>query len=594
MALTQCNAFLFFVTPLSVTSSSCLREINFCLSRERKILCVHLDQVQLPIGLELSLSDTQAILRADHPREAYEAKLSEALQGLLQVRAVAIPPRDEPADDSDEVSIAILPLVNRTNDPANEYLGHGIAEELINGLTHVAGLRVASQMSAFAYKDKQTDIGEIGRKLRVNHALSGSVQKSGERVRINIRLDRTRDGTTLWSERYDRVLDDIFELQDDIAKQVVEALAVELKQPRTVKLIDVGTDNAEAYNEYLLGTNEYRRGTRRSLVQALDHFERAVALDPDFRSAHMGKVQCCAALLFMQHGAITDLQSKGAEALEHAKRLGHKPDLPWIRYRQLLFPDEIPDLHSRARLACEKIRTPDPEWRGIEYLDLVTCLVSSRLFQGALQFIDRYPQHVCRPRDLGGILGGMGTRFKGLCLGSLGRFQLAIDAMNAFLETDADPSVRADLVHMYSRTGQFDRAEEELRNLSSVWRESFPYFHHLYWKGDRDGASAYLHGKNFPFAMRLPGLIMLEEFDEAVECLDQAIDVSGQAVVLFDWTYRYLCPPSIIEAIESHAGFNTALERIGIDDAWRDELVQMVNELEDVTGIHIERDPHLS
>lgn len=75
-------------------------------------------------------------------------------------------------------------------------------------------------MSAFAYKDKQTDIGEIGRKLRVNHALSGSVQKSGERVRINIRLDRTRDGTTLWSERYDRVLDDIFELQDDIAKQV--------------------------------------------------------------------------------------------------------------------------------------------------------------------------------------------------------------------------------------------------------------------------------------------------------------------------------------------------------------------------------------
>lgn len=94
--------------------------------------------------------------------------------------------------------------------------------------------------------------------------------------------------------------------------------------------------------------------------------------------------------------------------------------------------------------------------------------------------------------------------------------------------------------------------------------------------------------------MRLPGLIMLEEFDEAVECLDQAIDVSGQAVVLFDWTYRYLCPPSIIEAIESHAGFNTALERIGIDDAWRDELVQMVNELEDVTGIHIERDPHLS
>jgi len=587
LALTGCSAFLFYVTPRSVASGNCQREVNFCLSRERKILCVHLEETRLPIGLELSLSDTQAIMRAEHSDDDYRVKLADALRAMLHLPMQTAPlPRAPVVDESDDISIAIFPLVNRSNDPENEYLGDGIAEELINGLAHLDGLRVASQMSTFAYKGRQADIVEIGRRLRVQHALSGSVQKSGNRVRINIRLDRTGDGTTLWSQRYDRVLEDIFELQDEIAKQVIDALDVELRQSHATKLVDVGTDNLEAYNEYLLGRNEIRRATHRSWVRALEHFRKATELDDDFGAAHMGIVVCCANLNSRASSPTTDLLAAGAHALERARQLGHRPDQPWIKYRLMFGLEERPDFRRWVQLVCEKIRDPGPDWRGTEYWELVLCLVSADLNHGALQFIEGYPEQVLMPR-----LFGLGPRIKGLCLANLGRFERAIDAIKQFLDTQPDPIVRGDLALMYSRTGQFDKAEQELRELSTVWLTNFPQFHHLYWSGDLEEARAYFQRTNFLNDIKVPGLIMLEQYDEAVDCLEEMIDNDPHLARDAYWTYRYLCPTSIIEEIDSHPRFIAALARMGIDDAMCEELIESVNALEDVTGIRIQRDP---
>ena len=143
------------------------------------------------MGVELSLSNKQAIIKADHPDAVYFEKLTGTLNSLL--------PRVEPADlevvasvpevatpSADEKSIAILPLSNRSSDEEIEYLCDGIAEELIGGLSKLDGLRVASQLSSFALKNQGNEIGTIGDKLKVSHVLSGSVQKSGERVRVNI------------------------------------------------------------------------------------------------------------------------------------------------------------------------------------------------------------------------------------------------------------------------------------------------------------------------------------------------------------------------------------------------------------------------
>ena len=282
LALTQCKVFLYFVTLRSVASDNCAQELNFSLSRERKILAVHLEETTLPMGIELSLSNKQAIIRSDHPEVAYQKKLSESLKSLLPlaIDPLAIPIGDiAPTAESGEKSIAVLPLVNRSNDPDNEYLCDGISEELVRGLSQVDGLRVTS---GSAFKNQNLDVRIVGDSLNVEGILSGSIQKSGSRIRVSFRLDQVKDGSTLWSERYDRDLDDIFELQDDVAQQVVAALRIELGAHEHNRLIDVGTHNISAYNSYLLGMHERHRVTRPSLEQAIEHFRQAVDLDPAF------------------------------------------------------------------------------------------------------------------------------------------------------------------------------------------------------------------------------------------------------------------------------------------------------------------------
>jgi hypothetical protein len=133
LALTQCSLFLYFVTPRSVASPNCLKEVNFCLSRERRVLPVHLQSTTLPGGLELSLSDRQAIIRSEHSEPAYRKKLADALTALLPA-AVARTETPVAPRSTNAKSIAILPLANRSNDPDNEHLCDGIAEELIGGL----------------------------------------------------------------------------------------------------------------------------------------------------------------------------------------------------------------------------------------------------------------------------------------------------------------------------------------------------------------------------------------------------------------------------------------------------------------------------
>mgnify|MGYP001232672378 CR=1 FL=1 len=294
LALTQCKVFLYYITPQSVASSNCLKEVNFCLSRERKILSVHLAKTELPMGLELSLSDMQAIIQSDHSASAYQSKLSDSLRSLLPDTIERVDMSDDQPTDTgtDEESIAILPLVNRSNDPDNEYLCDGIAEELIAGLAQVEGLGVASQLSSFALKNQSLDVELIGEKLKVDHILSGSVQKAGNRVRISVLLSKVSDGRTLWSEHYNRELDDIFELQEDVARQVIDALKVELGADQKMQLVDVGTQNVRAYNVFLLGKHEHLKGTRQSLEQAIIHYQQAAHLDPGFSRVYWWLYRC--------------------------------------------------------------------------------------------------------------------------------------------------------------------------------------------------------------------------------------------------------------------------------------------------------------
>ncbi|MGA9575177.1 MAG: hypothetical protein WBS20_14660 [Lysobacterales bacterium] len=181
-------------------------------------------------------------------------------------------------------SLAVLPFVNMSSDPEQEYFSDGLAEELLNRLAQNSQLQVAARTSSFQFKDRNQDIGEIGRQLKVDNVLEGSVRKSGNRLRITAQLIRVDSGFHLWSETFEREMDDIFAIQDDIAQAISSALEAELGADSTLAENQL-TDNMEAYQAYLKGRYLLNKRGPDNLLKAHEQFEKATRLDPDFSKA---------------------------------------------------------------------------------------------------------------------------------------------------------------------------------------------------------------------------------------------------------------------------------------------------------------------
>ena len=178
-------------------------------------------------------------------------------------------------------SIAVLPFVDMSPDKDQEYFSDGISEELLNQLAKIKDLHVAGRTSSFSFKGRDDDLRVIGEKLNVAHVLEGSIRKAGNRVRVTAQLIKAADGYHLWSESYDRELDDIFAIQDDIARAVTNALSITLG----VGNLGVSTRNIAAYEAYLAGRSLYNQGGRQEYLQAIEQLEQAVAVDPQFAEA---------------------------------------------------------------------------------------------------------------------------------------------------------------------------------------------------------------------------------------------------------------------------------------------------------------------
>ena len=203
-----------------------------------------------------------------------------ALQSGSDAATIATPAK------ADVPSIAVLPFVNMSADPEQEYFCEGMAEEIINALTALEGLHVASRTSAFKARDY--DIAEVGVRLKVGAVLEGSVRKMGNRLRVTAQLIKVSDGYHLWSERYDRDMDDIFAVQDEIARTVVDKLKVKLLSATDAQLVQRPTDNLEAYNLYLKGRYHLVRSSRAALEKSLEFFTQALAVEPSYAQAHAG------------------------------------------------------------------------------------------------------------------------------------------------------------------------------------------------------------------------------------------------------------------------------------------------------------------
>jgi serine/threonine protein kinase/Flp pilus assembly protein TadD len=189
-------------------------------------------------------------------------------------------------------SVAVLPFANMSADADNEYFTDGMAEEIINALSKIQALRVASRTSSFAFKGKNEDIGEIGKKLKVSTVLEGSVRKMGNKLRITAQLVNVADGYHLWSERYDREMEDVFAIQDDISQAIVKALRVILSEDEKQQIEKARVVNVEAYDFYLRGKQYFHQHRRKSLDYARQMFNKAIEIDPNYARAYAGVAQC--------------------------------------------------------------------------------------------------------------------------------------------------------------------------------------------------------------------------------------------------------------------------------------------------------------
>jgi TolB-like protein/tetratricopeptide (TPR) repeat protein len=185
-------------------------------------------------------------------------------------------------------AVAVLPFANLSADPENEYFCDGLSEELINGLTKVPGLQVVAHSSSFAFKGRDTDVREIGRQLGVGSVLEGSVRKSGDRLRISAQLIDTAGGFHVWCEQYDRKLEDVFSLQDEISRSVLAALNVEFIGSGRTSVIKSSTGSMEAYLLYLQGRSFWHKRFAGQLQKAMACFEQAIEKDPGFALAYCG------------------------------------------------------------------------------------------------------------------------------------------------------------------------------------------------------------------------------------------------------------------------------------------------------------------
>lgn len=298
-------------------------------------LVIALLVIGFPVALVLSWAfelTPKGVKRADDVDPAQSItpltsrKLDFAIIGVLVLvlswfawdKFVATAPPTEAALERDDRSIAVLPFADMSPSGDQAYFSDGLSEEILNLLAQIEDLKVIGRTSSFAFKDQNVDLREIGDRLGVAHVLEGSVRKAGDQLRITAQLIDTEDGAHLWSDSYDRRLESIFEIQDDIAGAIVEALEVSLSGDERQATDEHGTDSIPAYERFLEARRLIQERRRSSLVAARGLLDEALELDPDYAPALASRAQ---AALLLRAGPGTYGETPLAEAVAQAKPL---------------------------------------------------------------------------------------------------------------------------------------------------------------------------------------------------------------------------------------------------------------------------------
>ena len=461
---------------------------------------------------------------------AYQIKPEEP-SATESLRSEGSPEAEAAADTSlgaedQRTSIVVLPFANLSPESENEYFADGMTEEIINALANVPGLRVIARTSAFAFKGVSQDVREIGKQLGVGTVLEGSVRRAGARLRITAQLIDVSGGHHLWSERYDRDLEDVFAIQDEIAKIIARRLRPDEGAPAQRER---PTDNLDAYEAFLLGRFYFAKGTPEDYARSVQHYERASELDPDFAQAYAGQAQTWVyrALLAEPSDRFPSAERAAKKALDidqglsdaHAAvgsvRFFH--DWDWIGAIEAferaiaLNPNSVTALQL-ASGALANFGSPDAVTyaRRSVALDPLSAEANRALawafFQAgaftesleyARQALQLAPDFVLAHLSIG------------MALLETGPFDEAEAACRRVLEIWPEPYARFLLAQVYVRMGRREDAQEQVRDLERLAGGT---------EGQVEVSAALAHAA-------------LGNVDEAFECIDRAIEARDSVVV---------------------------------------------------------------
>jgi serine/threonine protein kinase/tetratricopeptide (TPR) repeat protein len=454
---------------------------------------------------------TRALARTPVDRFATAAEFVAALTDLAGVGPQRTPP-DAPRSAPPK-AIAVLPLANMSADPENEYFSDGMTEEIINALAKVPGIQVASRTSSFAFKGKDIDVRAIGERLGVTTVLSGSVRKFGNRIRIAAQLVNVENGYNLWSETYDRLLEDVFAIQDEISRAIVEALKLRLAA-ESAPLV-VPTANLEAYNLYLKGRFLFNKFTEQGLKKGLDYFQHALLEDPGYARAYAGIADCWCNLAddwVAPDDAYPRAKASAIRALEHDPTLAEAITsvgkvLAWYEWdfagaehelrravtlnpnyaeAHFVFGSVLPSVgrlaeaveEMRRALTLDPLSAHDSGWLARFYLyagEYDAAIAQSRktielnehyfrafLYIGSAKLAQGDPEAALDWYRKGQVLDSAVRSYDALIAGplaALGRREEAEEILTRLEEESRQQYVRAEILAMgHAATGDFDRA----------------------------------------------------------------------------------------------------------------------------------------
>jgi TolB-like protein/Flp pilus assembly protein TadD len=335
------------------------------------------------------------------------------------------PPRDQP-------SIAVLPFVDMSAEHDQEFFCDGIAEEILNGLTRLGGLRTASRTSAFAFKGQREDARSIASWLGVETVLEGSVRKAGTRLRITSQLIDAEGGYHLWSETYDRELSDVFAIQEEIAQRIVQALRVELNERERKSLAQPPTHDVEAYELYLKGRQFFYRTRRQDLEYAIEMFERAIQKDPEYARALAGTADCHSYLFSYFGGRQEDMEASLAAS---ARALALAPDLAEAHASRGLAL-ALSEQFVEAEREFESALLIDPELYEAHYFYGRTCM-QQKSWERAARLLEQASQ--VKPEDVQSLmLLGLSCRTLGLTDRAESAYRGALERGHRHVELNPD------------------------------------------------------------------------------------------------------------------------------------------------------------